>query len=205
MASGSFAIKVEHNALEASAWVKHLAKKQAPFVMAATLTEVAKDARDEQRDKIHDRFTVRARRFPQSFRHVPASKGDWPNTRSIVGVLDEWVARHERGGTVRPSRAGRFAVPGAKVKRTKTGKVRASQKPGAIMSAGRGFIRDGILFRRKGRKKKDGTYSAPPVAMFMLRRRVRLEPRLLFVPTVTSTAGAKMDAAWQFWMRYALR
>ncbi len=192
----SFRIKVKGNTLEASRFVMELARDQVPFATAAALTELAREARDAQRVAIRERFTVRSKRFASTFRHTPAEKRDWPKTASVVGVLDEWAARHEEGGTVTPSKAGRWAIPGV-IKRTRSGKIRRERKPSALIAAGIAFERDdAILLRRKGSKRLRLAYT--------LSRRARLDKRLKMGETVRLVATVRYGPLFKKWLLRAL-
>lgn len=201
--AGSFTIKVDGNTVEATEFVRELAKRHLPFVAAASLTELAKGARDAQIDALPDRFEVRSRRFKQTFRHVPAEKRDWPDTHSVVGVLDEWAARHEEGGTVFPRHRGRFAIPGRVIKRTSTGKIRKRFRPKQIVASKRGFEAtgrskpDAILLRvGRGKRKLELAYT--------LKRKARLEDRLEMRRTVERYAAERYGQIYQKWFLRAL-
>lgn len=204
----SIAFKVEGNTLEASKFIQNLFRKQVPFATAAALTELAKEARDEQRAGVRDRFTVRSTRFPNTFRSVPAEKRDWPNTHSVVGVLDQWAARHEAGGIFTPDRSERWAVPGREIKRTPSGKVRKRNRPKQIIESGRGFLGVGETWR--GRNHPDaillkvGRSRRKIRLAYTLVPRARIERALKMEPTVNALITRRFGPLFKKWFLIAL-
>lgn len=198
MAKASFTIQVKGNGLEASRAVLAFSSKQVPFAAAAALTELAREARDVQKAAMRDRFEVRSKRFLQTVRSVPAEKRDWPNTHSIVGVLDEWAARHEPGGTFKPKKSRRWAIPGAGVKRTKSGKIRKKKRPRALIEAGKAFERDDVILLRVGRGRKRLRLA------YTLDTKIKLDPALKMRETVEAVAAARFGPLWKKWLLRAL-
>ncbi len=204
----SFAIKVKGNTLEAQRDIQNLFRKQVPFATAAALTQLAKEARDQQRSDVRERFTVRSARFPNTFRHVPAEKKTWPDTFSVVGVLDEWVARHEAGGTFRPGRSERWAIPGREIKRSPSGKIRKRNQPKEIIASGRGFLAIGETWSGRNRPDaillKVGRSQRKIRLAFTLVRRARIDRRLKMETTVTRVAGDRYGPIFKKWFLIAL-
>lgn len=204
----SLTIKVKGNTLEASRDVQNLFREQVPFATAAALTQLAKEARDKQRAGIRDRFEVRSQRFKNTFRHVPAEKRAWPNTFSVVGVLDEWAARHETGGIFRPGRSERWAIPGREIKRTKGGKVKSRFKPENIIASGRGFLAEGETWSGRNRTDaillKVGRSKRKIRLAYTLVPRARLDRRLKMEQTVTQVAGDRYGPIFKKWFLIAL-
>ena len=204
----SLAIKVKGNTLEASKGVQNLFRKQVPFATAAALTQLAREARDKQRSEIRERFTARSQRFKNTFRHVPAEKRTWPNTFSVVGVLDDWAARHEGGGIFRPGRSERWAIPGREIKRTKGGAVKSRFKPKNIIASGRGFLAEGETWRGRNRTDaillKVGRSKRKIRLAYTLVPRARLDRRLKMEQTVTRVAGDRYGPIFKKWFLIAL-
>lgn len=204
----SLQIKVTGNTLEASRDIQNLFRKQVPFATAAALTELAKEARDRQRRDIRDRFNVRSSRFANTFRHVPAEKRTWPDTFSVVGVLDDWAARHEAGGIFRPGRSERWAIPGREIKRTKGGKVKSRFKPKNILASGRGFLAEGETWRGRSRPDaillKVGRSQRKIRLAYSLVPRARIDRRLKMEQTVTRVAGDRYGPLFKKWFLIAL-
>lgn len=184
-------------------WLRALnavGKDQMPFAVARTLTDVAKDAQEEVRRVLSRRFEIRSKHPLRGIQVEPAKKRDWPRTRARVGTRDQYIAQHERGGVFRPRSSSYHAIPTRRVKRTKSGRVRKRDRPREIIEGKRGFFTDRTIrlndYRRRQRR-------AP--TMFLLRRQIRLQPRLGFEDTVRQTAAARMQPTFTRHMAAALR
>lgn len=187
----TFQVTITHNAKGLARIFAEIGRRHLPFVTAASLTEVARECRDEMVRRAPERFTVRSRRFLSTFRFTPADKRDWPSSFAEVGVLDRWVARHEEGGTVTPEKSRRWAIPRS-IRRTRSGKIKRTERPRELIESKRAFERDGSILERRGRGRARTLRTA-----YNLRRQVRLNPRLKLRVTVEELAPRLFGEVWE--------
>lgn len=99
------------------------ADDQLPFALAAALSDTARTARDEVRERLPKFFTIRNRGVRSAIEYKSANKRD-PEPAALVHT-QEWagfLTLHAIGGTKR-ARGSRVAVPTSIVKRTASGRV----------------------------------------------------------------------------------
>lgn len=86
-----------------------IAKKQIPFVIAKTLTQIAQKAQQEVRNSIKERFFIRKKSggFESSIRIKPATKN---NLTAEVYTLAPFAALQQTGG-IKKAKDGRLAIP----------------------------------------------------------------------------------------------
>lgn len=129
--AASLRIKIDTRDLERKARaLGELGARQAPFAIAATLTELAKGASVRVQRQLPKSFKVRNRGLKRAITYEGARKNDNPPT-SYVGVR-QWAAflrLQALGGTKRGKRGHRIAVPTRLVKRTRSGRVRKADRP----------------------------------------------------------------------------
>lgn len=180
------AITVKTNADQVARTLRTIGRRQLPFAAAAALSRTANRARDAVRKNMDRSFTVRSSRVRTGVRSHPASKRDWPHSTAYVGVLDDWLAIHATGGIKKPERGRYLAIRTKAVRLTKSGRVRASQRPRRITARPGGRIHgssgEGRITltnrRAQGAAKKGG------ITFFNLRRRAKIRKSWPFVREV---------------------
>lgn len=190
MAAPSLDVVVSSNAPELRRVFREMARTQIPFATAVALTKLAQLGRDAGRTRLEAEFKVRSKRVPRGLSIERAEKRDWPNPKAIVGHRDEFMLLHETGGFKKPQKgARRIAIPTRVVKRTTTGRIVKRHKPASLGSKleerpGRFGAKRLELTSRRARKDRRRI-------LFLLRRRVRIEPRFRLRATVNGVAAAQ--------------
>ena len=132
-------VQLDTNASEISRWILRLNDDQMPFAVSLALNSTAFDLRDEQREEIESRFTVRRSWVPRGVQ--VADRATKTKHEAVVHLAPDrdFLARFEEGGRVTPERSRAFAVP-QEARRTTTGVIRKSERPRAFQfeEAGRG-------------------------------------------------------------------
>lgn len=177
-------VRFDTNARELSAGVRLFARTEIPFATAVALTRLAQDSVAEQRRQMPKRMKIRSKGVLRLVTLKRAEKRDHPRAFSLVGVRAEFLARHERGGIVRPTKAKRWAIPTARIKRTVKGKIRKAQRPRRLLEkknvwgerSGPGAIR---------RRPRGG--GGRIETLYLYRPKIRLKPRLELRKTVRQT------------------
>jgi len=120
------------------------ARKQVPFAVANTLTDIAFMARTEIVEKTYPRsFQVKNKRFAGVVFRV-----DKANKRTLTASIYDriaraggkgsaYLARHESGGTKTSQSSTNVAIPGRRVKnfiRGASGQVKSAYKPSALLN-----------------------------------------------------------------------
>jgi hypothetical protein len=168
-------------------------KNQVPFAASRALNSTAWAGSVELRGSLRQRFKVRSERPGKSIRgpaknnSLWSHKRDWPHLSAGVGVLDQWLARHEEGGIQKPERASSFAVPTRVVaaKRNPGGSIPKRLRPTRLRANQQARrVDDAILDVRKNSLRGQRV-------LYLLRRNVRLTPRLGGLSTLDQVARAK--------------
>lgn len=144
---GSVEVKVTSTAGPVRARLRSLRRRQLPFATAKALTRSAKPVASELGSSIGDHFRQRSRGLSRAWTFDRANKSDWPRPVAVVHLRPwaEFMADHALGKVRRARRGGsRMAVPTSLVRRTKTGRVRKSQKPTRLRE------KKGTVVRRQG-------------------------------------------------------
>jgi hypothetical protein len=182
-------------------------KNQVPYAASRALNSTVWAASVELRDSLGQRFTLRSKRTAKSIRgptknnSLSSHKRDWPHLSAGVGVLDQWLARHEEGGIQKPERASSFAVPTRVVaaQRTAGGAIPKRLRPKRLRERNQATrVDDAILDLRKNSLKGART-------LYLLRRNVRLSSRLGGRSTLDQVARAKFHEHFAFWLTDALK
>ena len=176
-------------------------EKQARFATAVALTRTAKDAQEEVRRQLPERFTIRTGWLAKGIRVKSARKND---LEASVRVLDDFMALQETGGD-RRSRSGKsLAIPyGARPNPRSV--TRPSKFPGQLLEKPNHFIapfhddpQTHAVWRRGGRKGKKLKL------MYVFADQVRLEPRFDFMETVREVVEARFQENFNDALREAL-
>lgn len=152
-------VTVESNVLRpgGSRIFRALQAQQLPFATAVSFTKTARFVQTAVQRDLYQRMTIRSPRVPKGIRATRAEKRDWPNVHAAVGSLDDFMAQHATGAIKRARGASKVLVPTRAIKRTSTGRIRASQRPANLRAQGRTYVDDGYVTLRpkaKGRQPR---------------------------------------------------
>ncbi|MBF0371620.1 MAG: hypothetical protein HQL52_19460, partial [Magnetococcales bacterium] len=111
-------------------------EKQARFATAVALTCTAKDAQEEVRRQLPERFTIRTGWLAKGVRVRSARKN---NLEAAVTVLDDFMALQETGG-MRKSHSGEALAVPVGARPTPRSITRPSKFPGRLLQKPRHFI-----------------------------------------------------------------
>ena len=167
-------LDVTADVAQASEHLSDLAEKHIPNAAAKALTRTAFDARDAVRDSLPERFNLRRPWVKWGVGVTPAK----PRTlMAEVWSRDRFMALQEAGGT----KTGTSAIPlGPMAQKARTQVIPKSQWPGQVMAKKNVFYRAGSVFERRGEKRI--------LALYLLRRQQKVEPRFGMADTVRSVA-----------------
>lgn len=200
-------LRVTVDTKPAEGFLNRLFREQIPFATARALNQTALDVQQAEREELSRNFTLRRRDW--AMRNIKIRREDFARKhrlRAIVrvespggGDRSDILAKFEEGGIKRPSSGKRIAVP-VDVRRTGTGIVSPSMRPGRLNFQPRGgkvfsnrsnvmvgdkrtvMIRQpggrGVVLQRKGRRK-----ARKLLLLYAFRPKVKLSPRLKFEST----------------------
>lgn len=170
------------------------AADQMPFATALALTKTAQAARDQVRQELPERFTIRRPWVPRGVTIDPATKAD---LTAEVGSMDEFMIRQEEGGTKRPKRK-MLAVPTDQLQRTKTGAISKANRPGKVLKQKKAFI---ITATSQAKRARPGTVMIarrkskqryPIEVLYSLTPRAEVPPRWEFENTVRGVVDEQL-------------
>ena len=172
---------------KATEHLSELAQQHVPNAAAKALTRTAFDARDAVRDGLPVRFNLRRPWVRWGIGVTPAK----PRTlMAEVWSRDRFMAAQETGGT----KTGKLAIPvGPMAQTAQTRVIPKSQWPGQVMAKKNVFYHAGTVFERRDEKRI--------LALYLLRREQKVEPRFGMADTVRSVALRE----YQLQMERALR
>jgi hypothetical protein len=175
-------IQFENKAIEN---LNQIAKKQVPFAVAKTLTNIAQKSQEEVRKNIREKFFIRKKSggFESSIRIKPATKR---NLTAQVYTMATFAALQQTGGT-KKAKDGRLAIPAYQAI-NKVKKRSDSNSPSTYL-AGDAFkikTKSGqeVIAHRKGKELK---------ILFFLRKNARVDKRLDMIETTTKTVKDRFD------------
>ena len=167
-----------------------IAKKQIPFAVAKTLTNIAQKSQDEVRKNIREKFFIRKKSggFESSIRIKPATK---TNLTAEVYTMAAFAALQQTGG-IKKAKDGRLAIPSYQsINQVK--KRSDSNSPSAYL-AGDSFkikTKSGAeaIAQRKGKEFK---------ILYFLRKSAQVNKKLDMIEITTKTAKDRFDRLlWQ--------
>lgn len=191
MPRASVQVVVESNAAEIRRAFGEIARRQVPFATAKALTLTARDAKDDMRKALRERFTLRNTWTERGVLSTKALKRDWPRTHATVYVDQKraYLADHERGRRRRTRSGHRFAIPTRAIRRTKRGKVSKAKWPGRVLARPTVFLFRDPGLGGKGSIRQRTTRRQRLAILYWLRRTVRIKGGTLrFRETVTKAA-----------------
>lgn len=106
-------IRVRDNSRQLIDKLAAFASGQLPFAMAQTLSQVAYEVRDQEKNNLDRYFKLRTRWSRNSIKVVRAEKKDFPAQKAIVGIRDKVLALNITGGTRKNESGGNVAIPSA--------------------------------------------------------------------------------------------
>jgi hypothetical protein len=177
-------------------------RNQVPIAASRAMNEVAEEAYIELVSGLGQRFTLRSTRTIKSLRAIKSNKKQWPNLQSGLGVLDQWLARHEEGGVQTPERSSTFAVPTKAITRlrTRSGAIPKDLRPRELRHEGKARRRQDRIINLA----KNGSLSSGTV-LFLLHRRIRLPSRLEGRRTLDRVASGGLLRNFEVYLEAALR
>ena len=136
--------------------------KQIPFAISGAMNDSIFEAREEIVNKTYPKaFTVRNKRYPGVLFRVKkkATKRSLEALMGAVSARDNIeIGRHVTGGVKTASRGGGSVAVPKEARRTKTGRVTASNKPRRVADRKNAFVSKGKGGRGViAERKRDGT------------------------------------------------
>lgn len=184
----SYVIQVDAKALLQG--VKNIQQKQIPFSMAKTLTDLAKAGQTVSRKRTKEVFKLHGEFIPNQILITPARVSE---VKLGVGFSEirttskiDFMNIHEPGGIRRP-KGKSIAVPTFLAQRTISnlrnarGAIRPQFKPTRVLRSDKGFINQGQIYLRQGKK---GKYSGAAKPLFLFQDRVTIKPEWKFESTI---------------------
>ena len=167
-------LDVTADVAKATEYLSEVAAQRIPDAAAKALTRMAFDARDAVRDGLPERFNLRRPWISRGIGVTPAK----PRTlMAEVWSRDRFMAAQETGGT----KTGTSAIPlGPMAEKARTQVIPKSQWPGQVMAKKNEDCRAGSVFERRDEKRI--------LALYLLRRQQKVEPRFGMADTVRSVA-----------------
>lgn len=162
----------------------HIHRSQIPYALEQSLNDTAFKAREVIQARMPQKFIIRKRWVVQGVRVDKAKKSDMVRygfIEAAVKHLDENMTKQETGGTIIPKKRS-IAIPGAKLRTTKTQSISKRRRPAALLAnKKRYFIEDDsrgnpAIFQRVSKTRAK--------VMYLLRPRAEYKPRYDFERTV---------------------
>lgn len=203
-----------------------LAKKQLPFVVAKTLTDLARMGQFTARVQTRKAFKLHTDFIPNNIRYTPARKTDFFNgtAHSIISTTEKlgFMVDQETGDTRRPIGKA-FAVPSILAKRlndfkTSTGSVKAKYKPKNLLKAWNAktkthgtiqntnkvnaYIAGGILFARIKNLFMTGKRKSIPLDAF--EGSVKIKPRWGFIKSIEERTKRMVESTFRNNLKQAI-
>lgn len=176
-------IKLEDKATEN---LRQIAKKQIPFVVAKTLTQIAQQSQAEVRKSIKEKFFIRKKSggFESSIRIKPATK---TKLTAEVYTMAAFAALQQTGG-VKKAKDGRLAIPS--YQGINQVKKRSDANSPSHYLAGDAFkikTKSGAeaIAQRKGKELK---------ILFFLRKSAQVDKKLDMIEITTNTVKDRFGA-----------
>jgi len=181
------------------------ASSQLPFATAAALTDVARLARDEVRERLPRHFKVRNQAWRKSVvQMLPADKRDAPIQAAVyVPRWAPWMEAHVAGGTKRSRGAARVAVPSriTAARRSASGRIPKRWKPRSLRA--RKGLEEAAL--RLGQIVVRGVRGAGGAIFYHLVSSARIRPRWPMGDEVNEVVGRELGRAAARRLEQALR
>jgi len=179
--------------VDAAAVTKALGElqKQARFATSKALNDTANDAQRAIQDSLAQKFTLRRPDFIK--RTIKRERpNDFATKDNLVATVRvdpkrDILAKFEDGGEKVPTKGKALAIPTLSVRRTKADVIQKSQRPRALLSSGKAFVR-GAAIVQKARRVAGGLGRI----LYIFKARVRIDNRLHFVDTATQS----VEATW---------
>lgn len=210
MSSAGITIEVKSNADQVARAMRNLGERQMPFVIAASLTALAKEGQGDVRGGLSEHFTVRNKRVEAGIRSIPAEKRDWPNIFAVVGSKDEFMVQHETGDTKRPRSGRHLAIPNVAehgragvITRTSSGAIPAHLKPRRVLGRRRAFLQRVGKYGRLAILQRTTKKRYPIRVLYGFRNSARIEKVEWFSPRVQRVVARRYPAIFEGVMQKA--
>lgn len=191
--------------------LSEIEKKEHPFVLAKSITQVAKGATFAVQAKTRQEFDLRSEFIPKSVRFTGAKKSEVKSigkTSAKVFAMDriQFMTIHEEGGEREPFGTGgddkgrSFAIPSEMIgdtHRTSTGRVKRRMKPKELLKNYQGRSVKGKPRSNAGRTKEPFVIKGKDsgVPMIVRRRSKKRYPlKILYI----FTRRARYKPEWEF-------
>jgi hypothetical protein len=163
--------------------VEDIAKRQVPYVLARTLTDLGRETNEAVKRNARDQYMIRRPWMMKGFRTQGARKNF---LQSLVYHRDPYMLKHERGDFVRSKNGKLNAVPQDRERGRNTRAMLALMKPNT-------FIKGRAIIKRKARSRR---YEL----LFKLTEESRYAPTLkmeeIAQEIVNQKADSIMDNHW---------
>ncbi|MDR4125547.1 hypothetical protein [Yanghanlia caeni] len=167
-------LDVTADVAKATEHLSELAQQHVPNAAAKALTRTAFDARDAVREGLPKRFNLRR---PWVSQGIGVTQAKPRTLMAEVWSRDRFMALQETGGT----KTSTSAIPlGPMAQKARTQVIPKSQWPGQMLAKKNVFYRAGAVFERRDEKRI--------LALYLLRRQQKVEPRFGMADTVRSVA-----------------
>jgi hypothetical protein len=182
----TFELKIKNKATEN---LNQIAKKQIPFAVAKTLTNIAQKSQEEVRKNIREKFFIRKKSggFESSIRIKPATKR---NLTAQVYTMAAFAALQQTGGT-KKAKDGRLAIPAYqainKVKKRSDSNSPSTYLAGDAFKMRTKSGQDVIAQRKVGGLK----------ILYFLKRQAQIDKRFEMIETTTKTVKEHFDSQFR--------
>ncbi len=177
------------------------------FATAKALTDTAKDAQAEIRNKELPRVFDLKNRWTQSGIRITPAKKDMPS--ASVYSRDWYLTDHEHGKIRYPFRGKYIAIPGRGLSVAKSGRITKSKRPDAVMRRPDVFI---VSLRKSGLKaivqrprKKAEARAGKLNVLYILKPKVRIKEKLRFKDTVAEVVNKRFKRNYIRILNQAIR
>ena len=199
--ASSFGVKVDYR--DTIRALDRIEKKQVPFAVAKSLTQLAKIGQGAVWANTQKKFDLKAKAFiKRNIKITPAKKTDFKAGKAFSAVYTDrkiinFMVGHEAGQT-RTSSTGKLAIPTTGVKkrayRKASGGVKKSWLPSTLLKGFKGSR--GKRSKQKTRKKQPFIITTKTGVQMVVRRVSKKRKPLDFLYVFSKTA--KIDKRWFF-------
>lgn len=187
---------------EAARALADLERKHIPFATALALTRTAQAVQTEQREvALPQRFILRNSWVQKGIRITAATKRDLTAT---VYTKDDFMGRHETGGTKTARSHPEFAIP-ADVRESVKDIIPKSRQPGRILMSNSDRVFEGRLKggqRAIFERRTDKAY--PLRVLYLFRKTAPITPRLGMEESTQIIVSHEFRQIWERSFREAM-
>ena len=187
-----FRLDVRTNLDQYSRDLDDLARTQLPFAEARTLTLTARDARDDVRKGLGNKFVLRSKWVERGIQSVSATK---QLPVAMVGSRDWFMADQEEGGRRRPLTGMHRAAP-LGVRTSPRQRITKAKRPPRLLAKRRFFLQRLARGRHKGQfavMRRVSRSRYPLQVLYLLERETKIRPKFRFRETVERTVDRRLS------------